>query len=53
VDTAAGLTYVPFLLSTKNSDLTIEPATIVGVDITSCTGHTQVASMVSRRVRST
>lgn len=52
VTTAAGLTYVPFLLSSKNSDLTIEPATVVGVDITSCLGHTQVASMVSRRVHS-
>lgn len=52
VTTAAGVTYVPFLLSTKNSDITVEPATIVGADIISFLAHQQMSSQTSRRLHS-
>jgi len=51
VTTAAGLTYVPYNLSAVGSNVTIEPATIVGADVLAMTPHDRVTSTVSRRVR--
>ena|SRR5215208_2045630 len=51
ITTAAGITYKPYLLSTRLSNLTIIPATIVGADLVSCIASDAIASMVSRKVR--
>lgn len=51
VTTAAGLTYNPFLFAAFLSDITIEPAVVIGADITSFTASQQISSKTSRRLK--
>lgn len=51
ITTAAGLTYVPFNFSAHLSNILVEPAVVVGADITSMVADDAMASMNSRKVR--
>jgi len=51
VTTAAGLVYNPFLFAAFLSDITVEPATVIGADITAFTASQQISSKTSRRLK--